>query len=269
MAYPTGHSLPAGLSDTPAGTGGGRPDEARSFSPVGPSSLMFPVLTQTRRELTVNLSVRPIFDLQHRVYVGSRLTRSVRRTGGESALGGLHRTRLDADDLKRIDVDTLHHGVRLLDLASGATGVAPAFWRTAAASAGRFALLYAGLQSDVDAGLLLVEVMGVDLKAPPEDVRAAVDHLEAQRRGVIINAPPETDMIARLAPVRPRCLSLDFAGVETDSAAHWHAASVLIAQARAVARDVLLVNLPPARGEAAARAGATHAVFRDMEKLAV
>lgn len=269
MAYPTGHSLPAGLSDTPAGTGGGRPVEARSFSPVGANSLTFPLVTEAGRELTVTLSVRPIFDLTRREHVGARLTRTVRRAGGESALAGLHRVRLEGADLKRIDVESLRYGVGLLDLPGGATGVAPAFWRTAASSSGRFSLLYAGLQSDVDAGLLLVEVTGVDMRAAPEDIRGAIDHLEAQRRGVILQAPPEPGMIARLGLVRPRCLSLDFAGVETDSAAHWQAASMLIAQARAVARDVLLVNLPPARGEAAAQAGATHAVFRDMERLSV
>lgn len=269
MAYPTGHSLPAGLSDTPAGTGGGRPVEARSFSSVGATSLTFPLVTEARRELTVTLAVKSVFDLTRRTHVGARLTRTVRRAGGESALAGLHRVRLDAADLTKIDVETLRHGVGLLDLAGGATGVAPAFWRTVASSRGRFSLLYAGLQSDVDAGLLLVEIMGVDMKAAPEDVRAAIDHLSAQRRGVILHAPPEPGMIARLAPVAPRCVSLDFAGVETDSAAHWQAAAALIAQARCVARDVLLVNLPPARGEAAAQAGATHAVFRDMDRLSV
>ena len=268
MAYPTGH-LPAGLSDTPAGTGGSPPVEARSFSPVGANSLTFPLVTEARRELTVTLAARPIFDLQRRTHVGCRISRTVRRAGGESALSGLHRVRLDTADLKRIDVESLRHGVGLLDLPGGASGVAPAFWRTVASSRGRFSLLYAGLQSDVDAGLLLVEVVGVDLKASPEDVRAAIDHLEAQRRGVIVQAPPEPGMITRLAPARPRCLSLDFAGVESDSAAQWQAASALIAHARSVARDVLLVNLPPARGEAAAQAGATHAVFRDMERLSI
>lgn len=268
MAYPTGH-LPAGLSDTPAGTDVNRSVEARSFSPVGTSSLTFPLVTDGGRELSVTLAARPIFDLRRLVHVGARLTRTVRRAGGESALAGLHRVRLESGDFKRIDVETLRYGVDLLDLASGATGVAPTFWRTAASSRGRFSLLYTGLQSDVNAGLLLVEIVGVDMKASPDDVRAAIDHLEAQRRGVIIQAPPEAGMIARLGPARPRCLSLDFAGVETESAVHWQAASGLIAQARAVSEDVLLINLPPARGEAAARAGATHAVFCDMGRMSV
>ena len=267
MAYPTGHSLPAGLSDTPVRADGDRPVEARSFSPVGVKSLTFPLVTEAHRELTVTLAARPVFDLVRRSHVGARVARTVRRAGGESALAGMHRVRLEVADLKRIDVETLRHGVSLLDLPGGATGVAPAFWRTVASSAGRFSLLYTGLATDVDAGLLLVEIMGVDMRATAEDVRAAIDHLGAQRRGVIVHAPPEPGMIARLAPVQPRCVSLDFAGVETESAVDWSAAAELIAQARGVARDVLLVNLPPARGEAAAAAGATHAVFRDMDRL--
>lgn len=267
MAYPTGHSLPTGLGDTPAGTEGDRPVEARSFSPMRTRSLTFPLVTDARRELTVTLAARPVFDLIRRNDVGARLSRTVRRAGGESALAGLHRVRLDVADLKRIDVETLRHGVGLLNLPGGATGVAPAFWRTVASSAGRFSLLYTGLAAEVDAGLLLVEIMGVDMKATAEDVRAAIDHLGSQRRGVIVHAPPEPGMIARLAAVEPRCISLDFAGVETASAVDWRAAAELIAQAREVARDVLLVNLPPARGEAAAAAGATHAVFCDMGRL--
>lgn len=268
MTYPTG-SLPAGLGDTPGGPVGGRPVEARSFSPVGTRSLTFPLATEGRKELTITLAARPVFDLQRRCDVGWRLGRTVRRAGGESALAGLHRVRLDAADLRKIDVETLRHGAGLLDVAGGAAGVAPAFWRTVASSSGRFALLYAGLEANLDAGLLLAEIMGVDMKTSPEDVRASVDHLGAQRRGVIVHAPPEAGMIARLVPAAPRCISLDFAGVETDSAAHWQAASTLIVQARAAAREVLLVNLPPARGEAAAQAGATHAVFRDMDRLSV
>lgn len=266
MTYPTGIT-PAGLGDTPDGPVGGRSVEARSFSPVGAKSLTFPLVTAARRELTVTLAARPVFDLRRRCDVGCRLGRTVRRAGGESAMAGMHRVRLDAADLKQIDVETLRHGVALLDLAGGATGVAPAFWRTVASSAGRFSLLYTGLQAEVDAGLMLVEIMGVDLKASPEDIRAAIDHLGAQRRGVILHAPPEAGMIGRLAPVGPRCVSLDFAGVETESAAHWQFASSLIVQARAAAPDVLIVNLPPARGEAAAASGATHAVFCDMGRL--
>ena len=266
MTNPSG-MLPAGLGDTPDGPVGGRSVEARSFSPVGAKSLTFPLVTAARRELTVTLSARPVFDLGRRCGVGCRLGRTVRRAGGESALVGMHRVRLDAADLKQIDVETLRHGVALLDLAGGATGVAPAFWRTVASSAGRFSLLYTGLAADVDAGLLLVEIMGVDMRATAEDVRTAIDHLRAQRRGVIVHAPPEPGMIARLGPVQPRCVSLDFAGVETASAVDWRAAAELIAEARGVARDVLLVNLPPARGEAAAAAGATHAVFCDMGRL--
>ena len=259
MAYPTGHSPRAGLSDTPVRADGDRPVEARSFSPAGAKSLTFPLVTDARRELTVTLAAKPVFDLVRRTHVGSRVARTVRRAGGESGL--------EVADLKRIDVETLRHGVGLLDLPGGATGVAPAFWRTVASSAGRFSLLYTGLAADVDAGLLLVEIMGVDMRATAEDVRTAIDHLGAQRRGVIVHAPPEPGMIARLAPVQPSCISLDFAGVETESAVDWRAAAELIAQARGVARDVLLVNLPPSRGEAAAAAGATHAVFCDMARM--
>ena len=76
MAYPTGHSLPAGLSDTPVRADGDRPVEARSFSPVGAKSLTFPLVTEARKELTVTLAARPVFDLFRRSHVGARVART-------------------------------------------------------------------------------------------------------------------------------------------------------------------------------------------------
>lgn len=267
MSYPSG-LVPAGL-DQRAGEAPERrpPPEAPSFDPAAARSLTFPFVTAQRRELSITLTPRPVFDLARRTVVGARLARVVRRSGGESALSGLSRARLEPADLKRIDIDTLRHGMGLFEASRASTGVAPVFWRTVAAARGRFALLYAGLEVEIDAGRLLVEIIGLGDNVDPAELKSACSHLEAQRRGVVLHAPPEVASIARLAAAAPRCIGLDFAGVETRGQVGWQGAVSLIATARAAAGNVMLLNLPPERGEAAAEAGATHAVFGEMDPL--
>lgn len=268
MVWPGGAVL-TGRGDTPyQGAGFSQPaPEKRSFTSAPAKSLTFPVVTAARRELSVTLTPQTVFDLSRRAAVGFRLARSLRRVGGDAMHDGLGRARLEPTDLKRIDSETLRHGRDLLDLENGATGVVPAFWRTVATGPGRVALLYAGLRAEVDAGRLLVEVVGLDDRAALSGVMEASSHLEAQRRGVVLHAAPFAASVARLAAASPRCICLDFAGVETQGPIAWQQAANLIVAARGASGHVLLVNLPPERGEAAAMAGATHAVFRDMDRL--
>ena len=268
MTWPERAVLTAGNETPYPGSGFSRPAaETRSFSSAPARSLTFPIVTAARRELSVTLTPQTVFDLSRRAVVGFRLARSLRRVGGDVMHDGLGRARLEPTDLKRIDSETLRHGRDLLELENGATGVVPAFWRTVATGPGRVALLYAGLRADVDAGRLLVEVVGLDDRPPLDGVMEASSHLEAQRRGVVLHVAPFAASVARLAPAAPRCICLDFAGVETQGPIAWEQAVHLVAAARAAAGNVLLVNLPPERGEAAAMAGATHAVFRDMDRL--
>ncbi|MBU3973802.1 MAG: hypothetical protein KKE42_08390 [Alphaproteobacteria bacterium] len=232
-------------------------------------SLTFTLVTRARRELTVTLAAQPVFDLSRSVPVCRRIRRTVRHRGGESALAALGRRTLEPMDLKRIDLQTLNHGLDLLHLGSDDSGVLPAFWRTVASSGGRFALLCAELQHGAAPGTLLVEVMGGLEQAPPETVGEAIAHFETAALGVILHIAPDAGAASRLAGVRAQCLAIDFAGVAHESPREWLGAAELIAAARAACPQVLLLNLRPDRGLAAQAAGATHAVFAGMDAITI
>jgi len=232
-------------------------------------SLTFTIVTRARRELTVTLSAQPVFDLSRSAPVSRRLRRIIRHQGGERALMGLGRRTLDAVDLRRIDLQTLRHGLDMLRLGASDSGVLPAFWRTVASSGGRFALLCAELQHDPAPGTLLVEVMGGLEHAPPDAIAEAVSHFETASQGVILHIAPDTGAARRMTGAGIRCLSIDFAGVAHDNARDWVGAAELIYAARQSCPQVLLLNLRPDRGLAAHAAGATHAVFAGMDAVSV
>lgn len=225
-------------------------------------------MTRAGRELTVTLAAQPVFDLDRSTPVSRRIRRSVRHRGGESALAALGRRTLEPVDLKRIDLQTLNHGLDLLHLGPQDTGVLPAFWRTVASSRGRFALLCSELHGSVP-GNLLVEVMGGLEQAPPETIDESIGHFETAALGVVLHVAPDPGLVRRLAGVRARCLAIDFAGVAHDGPREWQSAQDLIAAARQTCNQVLLLNLRPDRGLAAQAAGATHAVFAGMEAITV
>lgn len=231
-------------------------------------SLTFGLVTRAGRELTVTLAAQPVFDLDRSTPVSRRIRRSVRHRGGESALAALGRRTLEPVDLKRIDLQTLNHGLDLLHLGPQDTGVLPAFWRTVASSRGRFALLCSELHGSVP-GNLLVEVMGGLEQAPPEMIDESIGHFETAALGVVLHVAPDPGLVRRLAGVRARCLAIDFAGVAHDGPREWQSAQDLIAAARQTCNQVLLLNLRPDRGLAAQAAGATHAVFAGMEAITV
>lgn len=242
--------------------------ERRSYA-APYESLTFSLVTRARRELTVTLAAQPVFDLSRSVPVSRRIRRTVRHRGGESALAALGRRTLEPMDLKRIDLQTLNHGLDLLHLGSDDSGVLPAFWRTVASSGGRFALLCAELQHGAAPGTLLIEVMGGLEQAPPEAVDEAIAHFETAALGVILHIAPDAGVARRLAGVHARCLAIDFAGVAHESARDWEEASQLISVARGACPQVMLLNLRPERGLAAQTAGATHAVFAGMDAITV
>ena len=231
-------------------------------------SLTFTMVTRARRDLNVTLAAQPVFDLARSMPVSRRIRRRVRHQGDESVLG-LGRRTLDAVDLKRIDLQTLSHGLDLLRLGSHDSGVLPAFWRTVASNGGRFALLCADSQRETAPGNLLVEVIGGLEQAPPEAVAEALSHFEAKALGLILHIAPDAGAARRLAGVPAQCLAMDFAGVEHEGPRHWQAAAALIGTARMACSQVMLLNLRPDRGLAAQAAGATHAVFADMETVTV
>lgn len=243
-------------------------EERRSYA-APYESLTFTLVTRGRRELTVTLAAQPVFDLSRSVPVSRRIRRWVRHQGGEQALLGLGRRTLDSADLRRIDLQTLNHGLDLLQLGSSDSGVLPAFWRTVASSGGRFALLCAELQHQAAPGALLVEVMGGLEQASPETIDEAIAHFETASLGVVVHIAPDASEARRLTGVRARCLAIDFAGVEHESARDWRPASDLIGAARQVCPQVMLLNLRPDRGLAAQAAGATHAVFAGMATITV
>lgn len=227
-------------------------------------SLTFPFVTQARRELSVTLAVQPVYDLEQFAPVGRRLRRIVRHRGGEAALVAMGNRTLEAADLKRIDLQTMGHGLELLHPTIDETVVLPAFWRTVATTQGRFALAYAGLPFDGRRGTLLIEVMGGPETAAPEALAETIAHFETQRLGVVLHMAPDIDLARRLAEARAGCLAIDFAGVDHDSSRSWAAAEALITMAREAAPRLLLLNLRPEWARAAVAVGATHAVFAQM-----
>ncbi|MDI1325759.1 MAG: hypothetical protein PSV23_03060 [Brevundimonas sp.] len=264
-AYPTDHdggeTLTGNAAYSPLG-------ERRAYA-APYESLTFSLVTRAGRELAVTLAAQPVFDLDRSAPVSRRIRRIVRHRGGESALTALGRRTLEPVDLKRIDLQTLNHGLDLLHLGPHDTGVLPAFWRTVASSRGRFALLCTELQHDSAAGNLLIEVMGGLEQAPPETIEESIQHFETGALGVILHVAPDPGLVRRLAGVRARCLAIDFAGVAHDGPREWRAAHDLIAAARQTCSQVMLLNLRPDRGLAAQAAGATHAVFAGMETITV
>ena len=254
-------------ADTAYGQAAAPLGERRSYS-APYDSLSFSLVTRARRELTVTLAAQPVFDLDRSVPISRRIRRRVRHRGGEGALA-LGRRTLEPMDLKRIDLQTLNHGLDLLHLGSDDSGVLPAFWRTIASSGGRFALLCTEMQQGAAPGSLLIEVMGGLEQAPAEAVEDALGHFETAALGAILHIAPDPGAARRLADVPARCLSIDFAGVGHESALEWLDAAALIGAAREACPQVMLVNLRPDRGLAAHAAGATHAVFADMETVTV
>lgn len=232
-------------------------------------SVTFTLVTRGQRELIVTLAAQPVFDLERSAPVSRRIRRSVRHRGGERALLGMGRRTLEAVDLKRIDLQTLNHGLDLLQLGSSDSGVLPAFWRTVASGAGRFALLCAEMQHAAAPGTLLVEIMGGLEQTPPEAIGEAIAHFETSAMGAILHIAPDPAAARRLTGVRARCLAIDFAGIEHETAREWQSAAQLIDVARTACPQVLLLNLRPDRGLAARAAGATHAVFAGMEAISI
>ncbi|MDP3418054.1 hypothetical protein [Falsiroseomonas sp.] len=232
-------------------------------------SLTFTLVTRGGRELAVTLAAQPVFDLSRSVPVSRRIRRSVRHRGGESALTALGRRMLEPADLKRIDLQTLNHGLDLLRLQRDDSGVLPAFWRTVASSGGQFALLCTELQQEAAPGTLLVEVMGGLEQASAEALDEAIAHFETAALGLILHIAPDPGAARRLNGVRAQCLAIDFAGVAHESAREWMDAAALVGAARAACPQVMLLNLRPDRGLAAHSAGATHAVFAGMEAITV
>lgn len=270
MSHISGEAHPArGSIDADDAQGSRAPlGERRSYA-APYDSLTFSLVTRARRELTVTLAAQPVFDLSRSVQVGRRIRRTVRHSGGETALAALGRRTLEPVDLKRIDLQTLNHGLDLLHRGSDDSGVLPAFWRTISSSGGGFALLCTELLHGTAHGTLLVEIMGGLEQAQAEAVDHAIAHLETAALGAILHIAPDAGVARRLTRVRARCLAFDFAGVAHESPRDWQDAAALISAAREACPQVMLLNLRPDRGLAAQTAGATHAVFAGMDVITI
>ena len=247
----------------------GQPAPGRRAYAEPYASVAFTVVTRAARELTVTLATQPVFDLARSAPVARRIRRMVRNQGGERALLGLGRRTLEPADLHRIDLLTLREGLDILRLGPTDSGLLPAYWRTIASSRGRFAMLCAELQHARAPGMLMIEVIGGLEQAPPDAIADAISHFETAAQGVVLHIAPDAAAARRLAGVGARCLVIDFAGVEHEHMRDWRGAAELIQAARETCGQVLLLNLRPDRGLAAQAAGATHAVFADMEPLRV
>lgn len=225
-------------------------------------SVTFSTATRARCELTVTLASQPVFDLASSAPVSQRLKRTIRRTGERSIF---ERKTLELEDLRQIDILTIEHGMRLLRLGAGDTGIVPAFWRTLTGGRGPYALQCAAVQHSSEPGSLLIEVFGGLEHTPVDVIDEALAHFQTQTRGVVLHIAPDVDTARRLAGVRAHCLAIDFAGVAHEGARDWISAAELVMAARQICSQLLLVNLRPDRALAAQAAGATHAVFSTLE----
>lgn len=225
-------------------------------------SITFSTATRSRCELTVTLASQPVFDLASSTPISQRLKRTIRRCGERSIF---ERKTLELDDLRQIDVLTIEHGMRLLRLGPGDTGIVPAFWRTLTGGRGPYALQCAAVQHSSEPGSLLIEVFGGIEHTPVDIIDEALERFQTRTRGVVLHIAPDIDTARRLNGVRAHCLAIDFAGVAHEGARDWIGAAELVAVARQICSQLLLVNLRPDRALAAQAAGATHAVFAVLE----
>lgn len=237
----------------------------RAFS-AAYESVTFSTVTSSRCELTVTLASQPVFDLASSAPISRRLRRTIRHCGERSIF---ERRTLDVEDLRQIDVLTIEQGMRLLRLGTGDCAIVPAFWRTLSAGRGPYALLCAATQHSAEPGSLLIEIFGGPEHAAVDVIDEALAHFETRTRGAVLHIAPDIDTARRLSGVRASCLAIDFAGVAHEGARDWQSAADLVAAARQVCGQLLLVNLRPDRALAAQAAGATHAVFAMLEPRTV
>jgi len=225
-------------------------------------SVTFSTATRSRCELTVTLASQPVFDLASSTPISQRLKRTIRRTGERSIF---ERKTLEQDDLRQIDVLTIEHGMGLLRLGAGDTGIVPAFWRTLTGGRGAYALQCAAVQHSSEPASLLIEVFGGLEHTPVEIIDEALAHFQTRTRGVVLHIAPDIGPAGRLAGANAHCLAIAFAGVAHEGARDWIAAAELVMGARQICSQLLLVNLRPDRALSAQAAGATHAVFSSLE----
>lgn len=225
-------------------------------------SITFSAATRARSELSVTLASQPVFDLASSTPISQRLRRTVRRSGDRSLF---ERRTLEPADLKQIDILTIEHGMRLLRLSRGESGIVPAFWRTLTASRGLYAMLWAASQHSAEPGSLLIEVVGGIEHAPVDSINETLARFQTQARGILLHIAPDIHSARRLVGVEVQCLAIDFAGVAHEGARDWVHAAALIGEARRICDQLMLVNLRPDRAVAAQAAGATHAVFASLE----
>ena len=264
--FPYGPQDRTGLTD-PNLIGTANPSQPpRRFQP---EEARFELTSRGRRGLSIGLIAQDIVDLDTGQAVSRRVRRIIRHTGGQAGPSLFGRGTLEGSDLRRIDLQTLRLGVNLLRRTPGLTGVLPVFWRTLATSHGRFALLYAGTHDEARPTGLSLEIMGGAESSRLDAVAEVVEQFRNGPIGMILHAAPDPGLVRQLEGIPAACVTLDFAGVDHVSADGKSGARDLIAVARQVVPQVLLVNLRPEWAPAAHEAGATHAVFAPMEKLSL
>lgn len=244
------------------------PAERKSFAAPSHDSLSFPFVAG-RAELAVRLKARPLFDLRRRARVGVHLSRTLSRASPSSGPFGGGKPRLEPGDILKLDSATLARGLELHGHAEPEAITVPVCWSTAATSRGRFALMYAGLQREPDAGRVLLEIVGLPPAAPVEEVAVAVSHIEAQERGVLVRAPADLEVASSLARAGVKGLSIDLTGLPFDTPMGLSRLRRLIGGACAGQSALLVLGLPAALAEEAAEAGATHAVMEERIAITV
>lgn len=233
------------------------------------SSLTFPFVARSGREMSVTLALEPVFSLADGRRAALRVRRSARHAGGEAALLWGGRRQMEAADLRRLDLLTLQKGLEALQAEQASCGVLPLYWRTASTAHGRFSLIYAGLQDAALPERLAVEIVGAPQGRDADLLVETLSHFQTERQQAVVQVPPDATLAARLEGAGCGCLVMDFAGVAYDAPRGWAEAERLIAAARRAADGLLILNIAPHWGPAAFAAGATHAVFAAMPGVRV
>ena len=113
--------------------------ERRAFGePLPAGHVTYPLITRSGVELSVTLSLDPIYSLGKGRAVAARVRETVRYGQSGRRLEPTERPRLHLIDVERMDCEAYHRGMKLLEVAGAPVGVISTSYRTLARAAGRY-----------------------------------------------------------------------------------------------------------------------------------
>jgi hypothetical protein len=234
-----------------------------------PGQITYPLTTRSGRELSVSLTLKPVFSLAKGEPSAVRLVEEIRTAaGGLRVLEPAERARLDLIDIERLDCEAYHRGLKLIEDSGAAAGVIPTSYRTLARAQGRFAYLSACLQAPVtEHAAVFAEITDVDAGTPRERLAEVAALIGTHRRGVMVRLDRDPRSLPMLlADLNVAGAVIDAAGLD---AAGWPPFRSYLRAVRSVVRTVLLDRLDPTWSISARDWGATHAVFAPYQGVTI